>query len=1216
MILSYVSLLRLRKKYLMDTDFPVRALLPKKDTGAERFLARYPDYDGRGTLIGILDTGVDPGAPGMQITSDGKRKIVDLIDATGSGDVDTSRVVTADEEGFLRGLTGRRLKVPSDWENPSGQWRVGWKAGYDLFPGGLKARLKKERKKAAWTSGHALAVANASRDAEARKKNEPEKLSFIDALEKEEYEGRLDLLGKLDKDYVDPGPVYDCILFHDGHTWRAAIDTSESGDLATCTLLSSYRESGQFATFGQDEMLNYSINVYDDGNVLSIVTNSGSHGTHVACIAAGNFPDDDALNGIAPGAQIVSIKIGDSRLDSMETGTSLSRAVVAAIESKCDLINLSFGEGAHWISGFVLDLMTEVTNEHGIVFVSSAGNNGPALSTVGCPGGTQSSIIGVGALVTPEMMEAEYSLMEKLPSNQYTWSSRGPTLDGDMGIDISAPGGAIASVPNWTLRGSVLMNGTSMSSPNACGGIALILSGLKAVDIPYCPFSIRRSIENTAIDVNGLDRFTVGTGLLQVDKAYKYFLENSGAPEFHASIQVTVNQTQRGVYLRESHQLKHPSMHTVRVETKHPKTVGHDDKIKFHLRLNLTSQSGWLSSPNHLLLANGEREFTIKVDPRGLEPGVHFDEILGFNVSAPLLGPLFRVPVTIVVPQKLSLDSNFSQTDVIRLKPGEVDRLFIKVPKGATWAEITLTSTNSNAGSARFFLHAIQLRKQRDYRSHEYVKRFLLSNGTPTTHHFKLEGGLTLEVVVAQWWSSLGVSELKRCVTLHGIKPEPSEIHLHWSDCTKRVDVFSLLGQEDVQPSCSLNTHVEALRPLESEINVLGSRDVLPGERQMYRLLLTYRFSKAKKGSVTPTAPYLCNLLYESEYQSQMWMLYASNNSLIACGDAFADRYSTTIEKGDYVLRLEIRHDNRQQLQRLKEMAVLIKHKLPSLITLDVYSSLKKAMMPSGPKFGSTRLDLGASCPFFISTPPDDKLPKGLKLGNFLEGTVSLAKHSDVKKVDTYLLRYYVPEKSASSKSGKKGGSSTRKEAQGEVSDSETKVEGNGLEAKLETLDGSEDRNDHLEDIIAAANAVIETINVTELGAYFAMKKDVSDNSEETKSENESKKKSLINALTKKGLAMAEVEQPDMQGLNDVVGEILKWTDMKNSKVLPLAVKHAKLLGHPCRAIRLLQEDETAEKKASDEEICELFTQLKWDHCVANQKQRILRKYPPDYQPF
>ena len=50
-------------------------------------------------------------------------------------------------------------------------------------------------------------------------------------------------------------------------------------------------------------------------------------------------------------------------------------------------------------------------------------------------------------------------------------------------------------------------------------------------------------------------------------------------------------------------------------------------------------------------------------------------------------------------------------------------------------------------------------------------------------------------------------------------------------------------------------------------------------------------------------AVYLGDLLYESEYEAQLWMIYDSNKRLLGCGDAFPNRVSTCRQGGVCVVR-------------------------------------------------------------------------------------------------------------------------------------------------------------------------------------------------------------------------------------------------------------------------------------------------------------------------
>ena len=50
----------------------------------------------------------------------------------------------------------------------------------------------------------------------------------------------------------------------------------------------------------------------------------------------------------------------------------------------------------------------------------------------------------------------------------------------------------------------------------------------------------------------------------------------------------------------------------------------------------------------------------------------------------------------------------------------------------------------------------------------------------------------------------------------------------------------------------------------------------------------------------------MSDLLYENPYGSQLWLLYDSNKQLVGTGDAYPERYTTKVEKGDYTLKLQV----------------------------------------------------------------------------------------------------------------------------------------------------------------------------------------------------------------------------------------------------------------------------------------------------------------------
>lgn len=1292
---------RLRNFKLNESTF-LASLMPKKEIGADRFIEAHPHYDGRGVLIAIFDSGVDPAASGLQVTSDGKPKILDVIDCTGSGDVDTSKVVKADADGCIRGASGASLVVNSSWENPSGEWRVGYKLVYELFTGTLTSRLKRERKKK-WDEKNQEEIAKAVKhlDEFDQKHTKVEDANLKRA--REDLQSRIDILRKQAESYDDKGPVIDAVVWHDGEVWRVALDTEsleddpDCGKLANFVPLTNYRIERKFGVFSKLDACTFVVNVYDEGSILSIVTDCSPHGTHVAGIATAFHPKEPLLNGVAPGAQLISCKIGDARLGSMETGTGLTRALIAAVEHKCDLINMSYGEAALLPDyGRFVDLVNEVVNKHRLIFVSSAGNSGPALSTVGAPGGTTSSIIGVGAYISPAMAAGAHCVVEP-PSEglEYTWSSRGPTADGDLGVCISAPGGAVAPVPTWTLQRRMLMNGTSMASPSACGGIALLLSAMKAEGIPVSPYSVRKALENTAVPVGGLpeDKLTTGQGLMQVDKAHEYIQQSRNVP--CVWYQIKINQsgksipTSRGIYLREASACRQSTEWTVQVEPKfHEDASNLEDLVPFEECIELlSSEKAVVRAPDYLLLTHNGRNFNIIVDPTNLSDGLHYFELFGVDCKAPWRGPLFRIPVTITKPTTVVNRPPVVSFSRMPFQPGHIERSYIEVPFGASWVEATIQTSGFDT-TRRFFLDAVQICPLQRPKKWESVVTF--SSPAAKSFAFPVVGGQTMELAIAQFWSSgIGSHEttiVEFEVAFHGININKEEVILDGSEAPTRIDAEALLASEKLAPAALLNKIRIPYRPIDSKLSALSTnRDKLPSGKQILALTLTYKFKLEDAAEVKPQIPLLNNRVYDTKFESQFYMISDTNKRIYSVGDVYPS--SSKLPKGEYNLQLYLRHDNVQYLEKLKQLVLFIERSLEEkdVIRLNFFSQPDGPVMGNG-TFKSSVLVPGKKESIYLGPPSKDRLPKNSTQGSLLLGAISYGKLSyghreegknPQKNPVSYLLSYVVPPNKLDEDKGK-GSSSTgtktvSERLEEEVRDAKIKVlsslKQDGDEERLEwkklsvslkseypkytpllakILEGLlsqsniEDKIHHDEEVIDAANEVVDSIDRDELAKFYSLKSDPEDEeAEKNKKKMEITRDQLAEALYQKGLAVADIEslkasslalskdsknvekahdqsqpesgiQPDL--FEENFKELKKWVDVKSSKygtLLVLRERRSGRLGTALKALNdIIQDDGEPPKKKLYELKLSLLDEIGWSHLATYERQWMHVRFP------
>jgi len=457
--------------------------MPLAATGVTDFLGVHPTWDGRGVLIGILDSGVDAGVPGLQRTPDGSPKLLDLRDFSGEGSVPLARVEPRGDSVRIDNQTiGGMSRVRA--LNAAGPW----------YGGVLVERP-------------------------------------LGTLPASDVNG--------DGDDTDSLAV---LVTQASDGWTLVVDADGDGSFAGERSVRDYlhgRDTFGWAPPGQPTPLTVAANFTATGGAprLDLFFDNSGHGTHVAGIAAGNdLYGVGGFDGVAPGAQLLGLKIANNAHGGVTvTGSMLAAmdyAIAFARARRMPLVlNMSFGVGNEIEGTARMDRLVDsvLAANPDVAMAISAGNEGPGLSTVGFPGSANRALT-VGATFPLAFLAGAPG--DGRPDPIAYFSSRGGELPKP---DLVTPGVAYSTVPRWN-TGDERKGGTSMASPHAAGLLALLRSAAAAQGMTPNARQLKQALMVTARPLPDASYLDQGTGTPNVGSAWTWLSEGRAVPDVSAYV--------------------------------------------------------------------------------------------------------------------------------------------------------------------------------------------------------------------------------------------------------------------------------------------------------------------------------------------------------------------------------------------------------------------------------------------------------------------------------------------------------------------------------------------------------------------------------------------------------------------------------------------------------------------------------------------------------